>query len=86
MKQRKKYHLKISKYDFSFRVDWNSRILRTLPRNLGISFSKGFYLKTKSGIEPYYWWVSLNLIWVQFTLFCDVHYKNIFELKIPPEN
>lgn len=82
----KNYQLIFNKYAFSFRSDWNSLILRTLPRDIGISFSKGTYIKTTTGIEPYYWWISLNLIWVKFTLFCDVHYKYILKLRIPSEN
>jgi len=86
MTHRKRYRWRISKYEFTFRTDWNSRILRTLPRKLGISFHKGYYIKTSSGIEPYYWFISLNLIWIEFTLFCDVHYKSIFKLEIPSED
>jgi hypothetical protein len=76
--------MKIFNIDLKFRVKsvWSDKTIRLLPKQLGLEFKKGTYIKTKSSIEPWYWYVSLNLIWIKFTLFCDVDYRHIFKLKV----
>lgn len=61
---------------------WSDLTIKLLPKHLGIEFNKGVYIKTTSGVEPWYWYVTLNLIWFRITLFCEIHYKHIFKLKI----
>ena len=82
------FKFNFSKFEFriSYHTIWNDTVMRLLPKHLGIEFKTREYIKTKSGIKPWYWYVKVNLIFISFTFLCDVHYKSIFKLKVIQEN